>query len=711
MDTEAAYGSPIRLDDILTILRRRALLIGTTIAVVMALAVGYLLVATPYYTASTEILIDPRKKNTVKNEVIPSGLGTTASDNFALVDSQVKVIMSDAVLRPVVRSLKLADDPEFNGTDRGFLSGITGLLTELLSPEGTEAPISPEEIALITLGDAIEVTRANQTYVIKIAVTSKGAAKSADIARAIAASYLNDQSEEKLETTQRVSSQMDSQLATLRDRLLKAESEVQKFRAANNLQLSEGGVLIDTRQLEQLNEKLTDARTELAQSEAKYEQVKQLLKDGVDPEVIADAISSTTVSSLRDQYANAARREAILGASLLPSHPTMQQARSEVARLRGLIQAEVERIAKAIKLENDAAKERLKAAETALAASRQEANTNDSAYIKLRELEREAETTRAVYESFLSRVKEMNEAERIYTPEARVITPATIPQRPSWPKKLLVLLGALAFGSVLGAALALVTEHLDRRIYSGTELLTSTGLRPLVSIPSLNAKRSLIGRLSGDQRSRANFYDLVLETLEGDPSSGFRAAVYRLLSYIVDFDTTGQPRVVLLTSSLPGEGKSALALSLAVAAASNDIRTLLIDASTTNPALTKVFDANADTGTDLADRVVTDRRLGLSFLSLADDGGDAMGWANRQALADELSEVAKDYDLTLIDAGLLNVERNTSALMSISQAILFLSRASMTSQQVAASAASDLLQKANGRRCAAVLTMADAAHA
>jgi len=179
----------------------------------------------------------------------------------------------------------------------------------------------------------------------------------------------------------------------------------------------------------------------------------------------------------------------------------------------------------------------------------------------------------------------------------------------------------------------------------------------------------------------------------------------------VDFDTGGQPRVVLLTSSLPAEGKSALALSLAVAAASNDIRTLLIDASTTDPALTKVFDANADTGADLADRVITDQRLGLSFLSLAGDSGGTHGWVNRQTLTEELSEMAKGYDLTLIDAGLLNVERNASALMSISQAILFLSRASVTSQQVAASAASDLLQMANGRRCAAVLTMANAEQA
>ena len=705
VEPEFEYPAHLEFGDVLTILRRRYLMIAAIIGAFLALAIIYLLVATPYYTASTEILIDPRKKNTVETEVLPSGLGVTASDNFALVDSQVKVLMSDAVLRPVVDSQDLAADPEFNGKDRGIGAIVFGSLSRLLSSSASGVPASLDETALKSLRNAIAVERDDKTYVIKIDVTTKSPTKSADIARAIATSYLNDQSEERIGTTQRVSSQMDGQLAALRDRLLRAESDVQKFRATHNLQLSEGGVLIDTRQLEQLNEKLTEAKAELAESEAKYEQVDQLLKNGVDPEVIGDAINSATVSRLRAQYAIAARREAILGASLLPSHPEMLQARSEVARLRGLIQAEVERIAQAIKLENQAAKERLQAAQSDLATSRQEANTNDSAYIKLRELEREAETTRTVYESFLSRVKEMNEAEGVYTPDARIITPAAVPQKPSWPKGFLTLALALVVGCLVGGSSALATEYLDRRIYSESELLTSTGLKPLVSIPNLDVRRGLIGRLAGDQRP-AGFYDLVVETLEGNPHYGFRSAIYRLLSYLMDFDTVGQPRVVLLTSSLPGEGKSALSLSLAVAAATNGIRTLLIDASTSNPALTKIFGANEPTDVELGDRVITDQRLGLSFLSLTGEGDGPNGWVNRHALAEKLKEVAGGYELALIDAGTLNVERNTSALMSISQAILFLSRASTTSQQTAAAAAADLLQMANGRRCAAVLTMA-----
>ena len=682
---------------------RRLPLIGLTIAIVMSLAVGYLLVAQTYYTASTEILIDPRKKKTVESEVVPSGLGTTVGDNFALVDSQVKVILSDAVLRPVVRSQHLENDPEFGAKTPGLLSDIRNAI---LGNSASEAPLTAEDRALREFREQIEVTRESQTYVIKIAVSTTDPVKSARLAQSIADSYLADQSEMKIETTRHVSSQMDGQLETLRKRLLASETAVQKFKAENNLQQAEGE-LIDTRQLKLLNEQLTSARAEVADKKAKSEQVKRMLKNGIDPETLGEAVKSDTVAKLRDQFATASRREAILSANLLPSHPQYQQAHSEVARLRGLIRAEVERISDAVELDYETAKDRLTAAEAALAASRQDANVNDLAYIKLSELQREAETTRTVYESFLARVKDLNEAQSVYAPDARIISPASIPEKPSWPRKTLVLMLAFVFGTVLGGALALLMEHLHPRIYSGTELLTYTGLKPLVSIPTLVGRHGLMSWLTRPPQPQATFYDLVLETLEGNTRSGFRAAVLRLLSYLVDFDTSGQPRVVLLTSSQPGEGKSALALSLAVASASAGIRTLLIDASTADPALTKVL-GKSEAGPNLDDQVITDQRLGLSFLSLADDDLPLTSWSNRHALTDELSRLTKDYELTLIDAGLLYSERNAAALIAASQAILFLSKASATSQEKAAFAASDLLQMAHGRRCAAVLTMAGA---
>lgn len=712
VDRRFAPLDPSRHDDptldlagLIRILRRRLSLIIATAAVVVSLAAAYVFTVTPLYTATTKVLLDAHKKNTVQSEVVPSGLGTDVAGNFALVDSQVKVILSDAVLRPVVQSQHLATDPEFGARQPSLLGEISSAITGIFRSPPAGRAESPEEKALLALGKQVEVKRDDQTYVIDIAVKSMDPVKAARLAQAIAKSYLADQSTSKVETSERVSQLMDGQLATLRERLLKADSKVQEFRAKHNLQEA-GGELIDTRKLKSLNEQWTAAQADVAEKEAKYKQIQFLLKRGIEPEMIGDSVSSETVSRLREQYAIASRREAILGATLLPSHPQLQQAHSEVERLRGLIQAEVERIAKSINLEFEMAKQRLASAKAAVAASRQEVDLNDSARIKLRELEREADSTGSVYESFLSRVKEMNETQRIYTPDARIISPAAIPENPSWPKKKLILALALVLGCGLGASIAVSAEHLDRRIRTGRELLAATGLRSLSSIPMLHAKRGLFAELLGQRPRRANFYDMVREILEGGTHSSYRAALLRLLSYLVDFDAAGNQRVILLTSSVPGEGKSALALSLAVIAASSGIRTLLVDSNTANPALSEVL-GDGDKSARLSDRVITDSRLGLSFLSLASDQLPLNGWSKRSALTDELSQVAANYDLTLIDAGLLRLERNAVALVNASQAILFVTRASATTRETAAQAASDLLQMAHGRRCAAVLTMTD----
>ncbi|BAQ15684.1 GumC family protein [Methyloceanibacter caenitepidi] len=705
METEATYAPSPSLGDAVAVLWRRWFLIAMTTAIAIALGVAYIVVAPRYFTASTEILIDPRKKNTVENEVLPSGLGTTASDNFALVDSQMKVITSDVVLKPVVESQNLAENPEFNGTERGIAARAIGFVSELLGGSGAGPAASPEELALWNLRNAITVERDTETYVIVITVTTRNAVKSAEIARAIADAYLRDQSGERLETTQRVSSQMDAQLATLRDRLLKAEGKVQKFRAENDLQISENDVLIDTRQLEQLNEKLADAKADLAKTQAKYDQLQRLLKSGVDPDAMAESINSSTVTGLRDQYATAARREAVLSASLLPSHPTMVQARSEVQRLAGLIRAEVERIAKAIKLENDAAKERLRAAEAALAASRKDVNTSDSAIVELRELQREAETTRAVYESFLSRVKQMNESESVYTPDARIITPASIPLKPSSPKKLLTLALASMAGFMLGCALALVRDFTGQpSTHTNTELLTRSGLTPLISIPALRPQRGLIGTGRGGQSAPPNLYEIAIEVLDGGARSRYRSAVMQLLSYIMDLEASDQPRIVTLTSALPGEGKTALALSLGVGAASSGLKTLLVDASNSNPALTKML-GQESTGRSYRDRLVSDAQLGLSFLSLQDAAGQRSSEHVRKR---ELEELAGRYDLTVIDGGLLKDDTTMEPLISISEAVLLVSQSKKSSPAVDASAAADLLEMARGRYCASVLTMANA---
>ncbi|MEM7192652.1 MAG: GNVR domain-containing protein, partial [Pseudomonadota bacterium] len=340
-----------------------------------------------------------------------------------------------------------------------------------------------------------------------------------------------------------------------------------------------------------------------------------------------------------------------------------------------------------------------------LAASRKDANTNDSAYVELRELQREAETTRSVYESFLSRVKEMNEAERVYTPDARIISPASIPQRPSSPKKTLTLALALLAGLMAGSGLALMRDLRQQRpSYSETELLTFPGLRPLISIPALRSKSGAFKTAKRGDGERPNLYEIAHEVLEGSENSRYRGAIFQLLSYVMDLQTAKEPRIVTLTSASPKEGKTALALSLAVAAASSGTKTLLVDASESNPMLTQML-GQGEAGASYRDQVVSDVQLRLSFLSLHDETKRDL---RQPVRTDELQALARDYGLTVIDGGLLKGDANAAPLVSISEAVLLVSQSSEASPKTIESAAADLLEMARGRYCASVLTMANA---
>src|SRR5581483_6266794 len=236
----------IDLAGLIHILRRRAKLIAATVACVLALAVSYILFTTPTYMADARILVDPRKKHTVGTEVVPSGLGENFAESFALDDSQVKMILSDAVLRPVVRSQHLAADPEFGAPrEPNIVLGLWQAFTGLLSSPPPAESDNPEERALTALVKHMKVARDDQTFVIEIDVTTEDPAKSARLAQAIAESYLADQSNDKAETT------------------------VENFRAAHNLQEADGE-LIDTHQLKGLNDQVMSAQNDLAQAEAKY---------------------------------------------------------------------------------------------------------------------------------------------------------------------------------------------------------------------------------------------------------------------------------------------------------------------------------------------------------------------------------------------------------------------------------------------------------
>lgn len=461
--TTTERDNPVRqlLDQAGGFLRRnRTYAMGGMLAGLLAAAVVELAV-TPHYRATIQILIGPTDLKLVEKSVVPAA--QTPDANVMQVETETRVLISDRVLRRVVRREHLTDDPEFQ---HGGLQ-LAGFVDALRASIGTQADpsksaIDPEIDAIRQLQRNITAKRTERTYVVDLTVETSSPELSARIANAIGAAYLDEQGDARAEQARRSSDSLGARLNEQRERVTQAEEQVERYKAQHNI-INASGRSVDDQQLTELNNQLITARGRTAEAKAKYEQVQQLRRGKLDEGSNPEAVQSTTLGLLRDQYGTISRQEANLAAELGSRHPRVIEARAQLARAQQQISDEIARIAEASRIDYERALANETALATNLATLKQRSMDTSLAFVKLREFEREAEASRAVYESFLVRTREIREQERLDTANVRVLSDAEPPRSRSWPPRRLVLLPTLLMLGVLGGiGLAYLVELLRR---------------------------------------------------------------------------------------------------------------------------------------------------------------------------------------------------------------------------------------------------------
>ena len=648
----------------------------------LAAACAYLAVTNPAYTASGALFIDPRSRKIVTDEIIQGGFGTDAS----LVESQVSIIVSDGVLRRVVEKLNLSQDAEFVPPPQ---TGPWARIKELI--RGPRQPAPPEITARESLARIVRVKRPARSYVLEVEATTGSAVKSAQIVDAVLEAYLADQTLAKSEEARTANALIDARLGELREAVRQAEARVDAFKTENRLVTSEG-IAVSEQQLGRLNTEYATARSVAAEAKARFEQAESASRAG-NPDSLPEAIRSGLVQRLREQFAQVARREAALSAQLGARHPVLVDIRSQKAELKSQIAAELKRIAASARAERDIAVAREREIAAAVEKAKKEVARTTTAQIKLRELEQELTTSRELLGAFLARAKETQEQIRLSAPEARIISKASIPTRPSFPPALLVLTLGTLVGLGAGITRALLGDTMDATINPNTSELTLRGRTPATTLPPiggagvLSGLRHRLGGRSSAQRSTA-LAD-VLETISGKSGTAgeaYRQAILRLLSAITARAAEKRPYVVALVSPETSAGVSTTALALAYTAATAGERVLLVDAASTDADLSSVFAAHIDEETvvvldrkeDLARITTRDVASGLAFLPLALIDIRQLKAAQRRRLASGLAELAASYDWVFIDAGALLQDEAASALLPIADEHLLVARTGTT---------------------------------
>jgi len=692
-DSDAQYSAtsgdaPEPLLDLRVIVQALRRRLGAILGVVgSATAVTLLIVfqLTPLYTATTLVLLDPREQQVVDIEAVMSGL----PPDSAAVDSEVEVLRSRRLAARVVEQLDLVSDDEFNPALRqpgvgAFLNPFSWFASSEEVDPATKAQVELNQV-IDAFHNGLGVGRRGLTYVIAIRFTSDDPVKAAQIANTTAELYILEQLEAKYDATKRANEWLNGRLSELRAEVRAAEEAVEIYRRDNDL-VGASGLTINEQQLAELSGQLILARAELAEKEAKYRRFRQLRNNGSGADTLADVLQSPVIAQLRQQEAEVDRRRAELSSRYGERHPEMIKVNAERRDLATAIRREVTRTVANVENEVAVTRTRVASLEDSLRDLEGRSGEGGLKEVRLRELESDAEAVKNLYESFLERFKQTSEQTSLQESDARVLSGATVPTQPSYPNKPIFLAVAIVFSGLLGVGLAFLLEHLDDAFSTVRQLEEKLGLPHLASIPDVASD----GKASGGTAP----FDVVLER----PLSAYSEAFRALRSGITLSDVDTPPQVVMITSALPGDGKTTTAISLARAAAAAGMRTVLLDCDLRRPSVHKSFKVMPEAGLveflagqASLDRILLEDEAGsvhyLPVKSGAANPPDILGSQHMKALLDGLRQ---EFDFIVIDSAPVLPVVDSRVLSRLVDKVVFVVKWRDTPRDAAANAVRDL---------------------
>ena len=693
---------------IATFRRRLKLFVGIAILVIVA-AIVVTAQSVPLYTATSSLMIDTRTENVVDTQAVLSGLSTDAG----VVDTEVEILKSRHLAERVVDALKLTEDPEFNEALRkpGVVQSLVGGIQTLVgaaAPDAARARMSEvdaqkekERVVNLVLS-RLSIRRAGLTYVMNVGFSSENAAKAARIANTFADRYLLEQLEAKFDATRQANTWLNSRLADLRTEVEQAETAVAQYRASNNL-LSTSGASLTEQEISAYNQQLAGVRTQQAEAEARLRTARAQLAKGSTGDDVGEALGSQVVQQLRAQRAVISGRVADMSSRLGPRHPDMLRAQRELADIDTQIQAEIQRIISNLEAQAQVSRERTSSMAGSLGGARGALAANNAAAVRLNELERNAESVRTLYQSFLDRFKETSSQEGIQQSDARIVSRAAIPSAPSSPNIPLNLMLGLVLAIGAGMAAVILAEMLDSGLTTGEDIESKFHLPHLGSVPLLSSVADPADR-------DATPIDYVLKR----PLSSFAEAVRSLRASIL-YSRIGQEiRVIAMTSALPGEGKTTTSLTLARIAAQSGARVVLIDCDLRRRNVNHLLGIEPTVGllevlnrsVSLESALYLDEASGASILPLAKAGFTPKDVFGSDAMAQLLAHLRGTFDLVILDTAPVLAVADTRVIAAQSDAVVFLTRWRKTPEK-AISSALKLLDQSGAHVAGIALTQVD----
>jgi capsular exopolysaccharide synthesis family protein len=696
---------------------RKRLIIAVTM---LAAIIGFVHVneLKSIYTASSSLMVGVPEARVLEIEQV---LTRDFYGNDA--DAEIEILKSRSLAEKVINNLNLLGHEEFNPSLRtpekrllDFLKYLNPKnwipaswkksVREALRGEVEPAEVSPEERARSAMVRAVniflgklDIRRIEFTNVIIISFRSLSPEMAARVANEIPEAYIVDQLQAKFDATRKATDWLMEQLGDLEQKVADSERAVEIYRDEYGLTKgAQTGLLSE--QLSELNSQLIVARAARVEAENRLDQATRLLasrSEGV--ETNAEVLSSPLIQQLRNQEAQLLGRATELSVEYGPKHPRMLQVNAEIEDLQQRIETETEKLVLGLENELELARSREQGLEQSLSESESRAGMQNRQAIQLRALEREAAANRALFETFLSRFKETSSTQGMETSDSRIISAAEVPAGPTWPNRKRTFAVFVFMGFFAGCALVIGLNQLNPGLLSPEQVERDLGIHTIGVVPLLG---------SGETPYRH---------LLAKNSSVFIEALNSLKISLQLSDPDATARVIMVTSSVPEEGKSSLSVALAMMLAQGGKKVLLVDGDLRRTGLEKLFEIPRDApgltdlilepGDRIEDFILPLPEAGIDFIRSGDPrNANATDIFSSHRMETIIAHLRERYDHVLLDSPPIMAVADARVIGKLADKTLFVVRWNKTPRKVAR-AALDLLLKSKTEIAGTILQQVD----
>jgi capsular exopolysaccharide synthesis family protein len=652
--------------------------IGWLILLGCALAMATLSFIPPQYIGSTTLLIKEKTPPLLSfQQVTDSSSGTVD-----YLQTQLALLQSRDLAERAVKKLNLTthpvtdprQQPESWFAPRKWLATLE--LGQWLPVLGRLAPVQvmPSEVDIFNqvtqnLMRHTSVKFVGKSQLIKIEVELPDPGLAAATANAIAQGFIDSQFDNSLKSSQTNTSWMNSRLIELRNNLRSAEDKLQGYREAQGLVDVGGVATISANELEMTGNRMIDARRNLAEAESQFRQVQALSNGNLSKlSSVPAVLSNPLVQKFQAQQAKAQTKVEEFSGRYGPKHPTLIAARAELRMATDSLRLQVQQVVAGIEREYQLSQANESSLRKSFNSNKAQLQDISRKEFQLREFQREVDSSRALYETFVTRLKETAATSDMDSTKARIVDPAIIPLEPSKPRKTLIIAIVAIVAALIGVALALLSETLNKT-FKTDEAIESTLDVPLLSVVPLVTKKS--------RRQLARLFD-------DNDHPRFCETIRNLRTWLMLHGGDMPSQVVLVASTMAEEGKSTIANNLAYSLTMLE-RVLLIDADMRKPSLSLNFDFPADSP-GLANVLAGTARLedcirtvgNLDMLPAGKLSPPPLDLLSSPRLAPMLEALKSRYQRIIIDSPPAQMVSDALLLAKHSDAVIYVIKAEST---------------------------------